>query len=346
MDPELNEAAPQALPIDSMPDDHMGDPVDDTALPADDGASQESEVETEASLTDLVKAAVNKEPVEKAADAPPAPDGKAKDASADPYAIPPGVSREHRARWVQLSSHAKEVETQKAAVEQQAAQYSERLNGFEGILKEAGATPEILSGHLSYINMVKTGNLDGAMDWIERERSALAKSLGRPIDGVDLLDDFPDLRERVDNMQMDEEAALEIAQARRTQAGIQQRESVTARQRDALAASEALEARKAEHLNGIGAMLDGLSKTDVDYVAKEAQMLKWLDNPATLKILGKLPPEDWLDYVKGHYDAVQVVGGGIPPRGQTPLRPGSRSGGAVSPKTDLLTFVKARTGYA
>jgi hypothetical protein len=84
MDPELNEAAPQALPIDSMPDDHMGDPVDDAAPPADESGAQESEGEVEASLTDLVKAAVKKEPVEKADDAPLVPDSKAKDAPADP----------------------------------------------------------------------------------------------------------------------------------------------------------------------------------------------------------------------------------------------------------------------
>ena len=42
--------------------------------------------------------------------------------------------------------------------------------------RRAGATPEVLSGHLSYIKAINSGDLEGALAFIESERAALARA--------------------------------------------------------------------------------------------------------------------------------------------------------------------------
>ena len=50
---------------------------------------------------------------------------------------------------------------------------------------------------LEYNRLVKTGDLESALVVIDEQRSLLARMLGRPIEGVDVLEEYGDLKQEV-----------------------------------------------------------------------------------------------------------------------------------------------------
>lgn len=335
---EQNLDAPEAPPIDSQPDDLAGDAVVEAPAP-------EIAAEPE-SVLDAVSKAVKKQDEEVIVDAPPVAPLASEDADRarveSLYQIPPGLKGQERKAYKALSDHARELESRATETITERDQVSQRLNGFESILQDAGATPEVLSGHLQYMRMIKGGDYDKAMQWLDGERLALARAIGKPVEGVDLLAEFPDLKEDVDSFQITNERALELANARRMQNAHQQRQTAAEHQQAENARYAEAQRAKEESLDGIDSWLKGLAGTDVDFAAKETIIKEWLAKPSTTQLLTRLPPDGWLDLIKDKYDSVAVP---APlPRVPTPLRPGGSGSGALPSDADLGTVVNRALG--
>ena len=52
------------------------------------------------------------------------------------------------------------------------------------------------------IGMLNRGDLEGALRTLDQQRQHIALALGRPLPGVDALQDFPDLRQAVDRLEV------------------------------------------------------------------------------------------------------------------------------------------------
>lgn len=360
------------LPLLLDPDSDIGaaGAIDDTPIadvsqdapPADPPAGDTPPAE---SAEDVVNAALDKlappadeEPAKEAAPAakqdaaPAAPQGDQPPAE-DMYRIPSGLNGEARARFKALSDHARTLDSQIQQRTQEYERVSQRLTGFESIIRDAQATPEVLNGHLQYIKACATGNLEAALQFIESERAALARAMGRPLEGVDILEDFPDLRQRVDSLSLSEEDAHEIARLRREQQA-QQRQQQTQAQRQQ---AEVQQAQYMERINkakgDIDAWVQQQAKS-IDWPHFEAAVVRYIQGSS--EILRNTPPEHWLANLKAHYDSLHQVAKAQqtqrtapgPARGPAPLRPSSAGGRMTTEPNNQspLDAVNARLGYA
>lgn len=357
--------APLAPPLDSMPDDHTDE---GWAEPPADAAPPEPPVEPSDDAPAEPKTALDavNEALDKTADAEPKAD--APPVQAEPqqqtapvdqkaaerarlealYTIPKGLHGEARAKYKALSDHARGLDTRVAEVAQQHQQVTERMSGFESVIKDAQADANDLAAALGYIKAVKTGDWDTALAFIDRERQNLSLHAGRKVEGVDPLVDQPDLRQRVDSMELSEADALELARARRQQAQASVQAEQQAQQHAQAQQYRAIEQARNEALSAINAWQQERQANDIDFAAKEKALTEYLQRPETKAVLQKIDATLWLDHVKAVYDSLHVpaaqrpVGNG----GPSPLRPRGAGGRVVAEPGSALDAVNQRLGYA
>lgn len=340
---------PEAPPVDSMPDDHIDEGWQDDAPEPE---TKDEPKSSEDAVSEALQKLAGEEPDEPEDPAPePAPESSPEEQERARiealYTIPRGLKGDQRAAYKALSDHARSLDETVAAKQQEYEQVAERINTFEEIIKDSGATPEVLNDHFMYIKHVTSGNLEAALAFIEGERKALAEAMGKPLEGVDLLADYPDLRQRVDNLSMDEESALEIAAARRAQARTQrqQEQSRTEEQQRTHAAQLAQERQQA--LGAIEAWTAAQAGTmlPTDWQVMEEAIVTYLQSPVTQQVLSKIPPAQWLDHIQSHYDSLKRLSAARAPSPgstPTPLRPRGAGGKLMREPTNAEDAVEAR----
>ncbi len=216
-----------------------------------------------------------------------------------------------------------------------------------GLMQETSTDQDQLAGYLYFNQLLHSknaGDLESALEMVEAQRAGLYKALGREPEGggLDLLADFPDLAKQVEEEEITRKAALEIAKARREKTA---RDAAVRRQGDA----ETRKRQSAEQhqkdgedaLSAIEKWTSGLSKSDLDYKAKEDKLLSKLD-----EVLKQYPPKQWLSTLKMLYEGIEIpkstpaVGGG-----HKPLRPSGAKPGTKAP-TSMLEAINQGLGYA
>lgn len=262
------------------------------------------------------------------------------------YQIPPGLKGEERARFKRLSDHARGLDTEVQKVRADYEQVNTKLTGFREILEDAHASPEVLNQHLRYIKACATGDLEAAFAFAKAEYETLARHLGRPVDGIDVLGDFPDLRQAVDDMEMTEEHALELARHRRAQAQMQhqqQQDHASQQQRQALEREQAARTKAA---NDIKAWTEQMARESLDWERLEPAIVRYIQGAQ--QTLRNLPPDQWLANIKAHYDALTSMaappsqpGAGTP----RPLRPQGAGGRVEGTPANAEDAVRQRLGY-
>ena len=199
-------------------------------------------------------------------------------------------------------------------------------------LAQTGLPPEDLARVFDVCRLMASddeNNLKVALETLDKTRVDICKRLGIEQPGVDVLADFPDLKQAVGEMEITQERALELAKLRRLQ---------TARQQEAQQQQTAFRQQQeyAQRVKGFSqaatALFGQLAASDPAYKAKEAKIAEALRNPAFVQnMIGKFQPEQWLDQLKFMYDNIQVAPP-APARRDTPIssRP-ARLGATVSP---------------
>lgn len=255
-----------------------------------------------------------------------AEDAALKDKKADDFQLTPQMKRflsgEAQQRFHHLHRYAKEQETKVVELTEQNTAISKARDEMMGLFAEHQVEPEDLGALLDYNRRVKTGDLQGALQIIEAQRVALYKALGREPDGggVDLLAEFPDLAQRVKDMELKREDALQIANARRRDAALEQRRGQEGNQQRA-----AEQRRQAEDkaLNDIDAWAQKKAKDDIDFKAKEEKVLERFKS----SIMKRYPPTMWLQAMQDVYDSIEIAKAEPVIPGDPPLRPsGARPG--------------------
>lgn len=265
----------------------------------------------------------------------PAADAKGdkakKPTDAELFKMPEGLKKDGQARFQKLVEATKAERAEREKVETQLAEREQTVVGFRKILEETHTGPEEMSMLLEYNRMVKTGDLEGALKVIDEQRRQIAQALGRPVDGVDLLEGYDDLKAEVKEEKITPERAAEIATARREREAA--RRADEQRRRGEQNQDQRKQIRE-KALTAISEFAAKKSKEDIDYKKKEDILLAAVD-----RISKRFPPEHWLAALEEAYEAITVTATAAPANGEPaksgaqPLRPNAGGGGVATPKT-------------
>lgn len=148
------------------------------------------------------------------------------------------------------------------------------------------------------------------------------------------LDNFPDLKAKVDGFEIDEDVAIELAKSRALES--RQRQEFDAR-RSQQEQSANREAAINSSVAAVEAQQKAWSQTDPDYNA----ILPYLQ-PHIEEIGSKYPPEQWAGLIKLQYNAIkQAVANATQKTTVQPLRSNSIGGTRPAPKTPQDAVLQA-----
>jgi hypothetical protein len=235
------------------------------------------------------------------------------------YSVPEGLSERSTERFNKL------VEDNKAQREL-VRQHTETLNGMRQMVTDSGLNNEEFIGAIDFAATVKRDPVKG-IELMQGYIKHLAKVTGhRPAEmTVDLLEDFPDLRQQVEEMEITEAAALELAQARRQKQGKpQQGGDDFSGQRDYQYAQKQAVAEIADYLKQV-------SSNDIDWEKKAPILLE-----AAQFAKEGMHPSKWLAHLKSEYAKINSIAKTLKPKEkrQTPLHgTNQRRGGIKEPQS-------------
>lgn len=239
---------------------------------------------------------------------------------------PEGLSDSGRARFEKLTSGYREVSAERDQFRQQFEEVAERHNALVSLVQDTGANNDEFATALEYMRMVHSDDPDDlqrALKLVEAERAQIATRLGVKAEGVDQLAEFPDLREAVDNLDMTEDYALELAAARRNQNRHQQRQHA---QRETQQRTEQHQQAVQQGIADLNAWDAQKASTSTDY----AQIRKVLE-PEIEHIARNFPPSQWVAETQRAWDRIarsfEVAAGVTGRQRRGPISGGSRAGG-------------------
>lgn len=249
----------------------------------------------------------------------------------DDLAMPDGLSPKAQERFQKLVSKVHEHQQQYQAVTAQVEQFREVLAGTGGSAEDIGSA-------LDYVKMVRNGDLEGALRVLDDQRRSISLALGKPLPGADPLSQFPDLRQRVDAYQMDEQAAIELARSRIQQQQIADQQRQAHQQQEQQQVSAQTRQQAISQIDALGAQW---ARTDPDFATKETILLKQLP-----QIAKAFPPHMWASQVKIIYDTLSSMPAPVQNRSApSPLRPSGQSGGTRQPGS-MLEALQSGLGYS
>jgi hypothetical protein len=258
--------------------------------------------------------------------------GKAPDPLNDP--LPNALKKETKERVQTLVGMVKDTTTK---LERVTAERDEMM----GYIRETQATPEQYGQALTYLKLVNSPNREDkeqALEIMQAEVAALARMIGKPVPGVNILEGHDDLIADVAAQRMSMERAAELAAAREAQ-NFQRRQGETARQQSQaqLAANQAKETARTQ----LNALEQSLMANDPTYKQKRPILVAQLR-----PIFAQLHPSRWPAAFKHAYDAMPAPAAprtttGAPnvPR-NTPLRAGNPAGGSVPAPKNMLEAIE------
>lgn len=254
---------------------------------------------------------------------------------------------EARARFQEVISTLKAHEGTIAKQTETIKNLGEARDAILGVMEETHTSQDQLAAYLEFNALLQSKDpkdLESALQMVEDQRTALYQALGREPEGggVDLLADFPDLKEQVENEDITRKAALEIAKGRREEA---RRQAEARQQQDQQRTQQQTEAERKKAgekaLGEIQSWTAGLEKSDLDYKAKEDRLL-----PQVQGVLKEYPPHLWLPTLKRMYEGIVIQKPATTgDRQQRPLRPSGARPGAPAPAS-MQEAIDQGLGYA
>lgn len=273
-------------------------------------------------------------------DAPPAAGAKEPDPLNDP--LPNALKRETKERIKTLIGMVQEKDEKLKTVE---SNYSFIMHE----IKQTNATPEQYAQALDYLRLVNSDareDKEQLLEFLQRETISIAKMIGKPVPGVNMLEGHDDLIQKVGAGKLSIEDAQEIAASREARNFQQRRTQMTAEQQRVTAETQREIASAKAGLTALEQQL----RSDPAYPTKKAILVK------TLKpVFATIPPREWVATFRRAYNELAVpaapsvptptptprapaTGGG---GGNTPLRAQQPAGGARPEPKNLLDAVSA-----
>ena len=139
-----------------------------------------------------------------------------------------------------------------------------------------------------------------AMQFLETVRENIAKDIGEPVEGKDVLD--PDLREKVNNLELTEDGALEILRARRQLQSQKADAEALQRFRDQQTAND----QAIQQGRNVVVQTLAAHKRELDYAPRIRAVRDWLQNPANMQQIINQGPANWGNAVEFLYRNIAV----------------------------------------
>lgn len=202
-------------------------------------------------------------------------------------------------------------------------------NDVMGVIRESTATPQQYSQALDYIRLVNSPRREDkerALTVMQAEMNALARMLGKPLPGVNLLEGHDDLIADVGAGRMTMERASELAAARER---VKYEGQVATANSNQQAAAERRQREVGAGVKALNAVEARLTRDDPNYAAKRPILIRQLK-----PVLSRLPPSEWAATFQNAYDALPIMA----PRQATPAAPA----GGTPPNVPKNTPLSAR----
>lgn len=265
---------------------------------------------------------------------PAEPDATAKPKPEDLTAMPEGLAPKAQERFRALANVNKEVT---AEVESLRAQTEYIGTTF----KEHGITREQFEMATNLIGAMNRGEWDKVIAGMQDQMRQVALLSGKHIEGVDALSVMPDLKEKVDNLQLSPEDAAEMARAR-TERAIQQQRAQRSQQAQREQEQSHQQAQQQEHARqqaivAVDRLCAELKSSDLDFGRIEAALL-----PRVGELFADLPPAKWAEAFQRQYTLMKSMG--APARGNSAGT--LRAGGANNPVAKPADMFQAMFGEA
>ena len=250
---------------------------------------------------------------------PPVEPLKKTEPGKDATAMPEGLTPKAQERFQTLANTNKEL----AAKVQEFQPMVESAQALQQTFVEHGVQREQFDQAVNVIGLMNRGDWQGAQQVLEEQLRLISLHTGRPVNHVDALQGFPDLREQVDGLQLTEQNALVIARARAQQDAQQQAQQTQQQQeRQAQQTQQAVQ----EGQRAVDTFAKSKMKTDLDYAKIEPLLMEQLQGG----LLEGIPPSRWAAVVQKTYDLVKQsaamnrspsTGGGVlRPSGGDPVK--------------------------
>lgn len=242
------------------------------------------------------------------------------------------VTPQTQQRFQRLTGALKEKDAEIGKVREQAAYHERRASEFVAILNDAGVGPDDFGAFVDFRSALRGRNFDQAEAYLKSQLREFAIATGRNLtgDASGVLTEFPDLAEQVQNMQMSEQAALEVARARRVESAVRQRGE--AQQRQQQETQNFAQARD-KALHEVAAQVAEWKRTDIDFRVKEQRIA------AQMRRLQNVHPAQWAAKVREYYELLSegatMAGAGRASEPPRPLSGGTAPASAAKSATSM-----------
>ena len=248
---------------------------------------------------------------------------EAVDSKDELYEEPEGLKPKAQERFRSL------VEANKSK-EQELEESRNTVAEIQKTIQNTGVSPEEFGGLLDFARMANSQSPDEkrqAFNIAKGEMQRLAKEIGVEEGGVDLLDGFQDLQQKVDNYELDRNDAIELANARRGQQRMtEQNKQVEQKKQQSLTQQSDIQ----KSTQSIEEFMANRQKTDIDFDAKEKYLMGQVQN-----IQEQYPPSQWPTVVASLYDALGTMSGNQVQKqkltASSPIQSSGQASGATNP---------------
>lgn len=180
------------------------------------------------------------------------------------------------------------------------------ITEFRNLITETKMSPEEFAQTLEFGRLMNSGkeeDLRVALEMVEQQRTVLAQRLGVKAPGVDLLAGHDDLKQAVENMEITEDRALELARYRKQEAQKQQDQQV---QLQAAQSQEEFNKTIQSAATQMEAYLNTRAN-EADSPIKLKAISEHFKNPANLQaFVTTYKPDQWVNTLKLMYDNIIV----------------------------------------
>ncbi len=173
------------------------------------------------------------------------------------------------------------------------------LNEIHKTVQQSNMSPEEFGYLIDYGRMAVSKDpkeLEYALQTAQNEVTRISQALGKEVEGVDLLSDHPELKQRVEDYELTREDALRMVSSERELTQLRNAQNQQTQQRDQVSKQQGIQDQS---LSKVKSYMDKMKATDIDYSAKEAKLVEH-----AIKVRENYPPEQWPTVIQDLYETM------------------------------------------
>lgn len=212
-------------------------------------------------------------------------------------AMPEGLTPKAQERFQALANTNKELSSKVQEYEP----IVQSALGLQETFREHGVKREQFDQAMQVVGLMNRGDLEGAQRALEQQLRLISLHTGKPIGAVDALAEHPDLRDRVNNLQLTEADAIELARGRMVNGARQQQET---QQREVQQRETQEQQAHDQGVLAVDKFCKDKMATDLDYARIEPILQKQIG-----ALLKGVHPSRYAAIVEKTYDMIKETAG-------------------------------------